>query len=97
MCQDIRKEAEKTNLKLQLLRDRIEDSTWNKMEVHSTAMQSIHNENLIFNFSIRKKTAQEQKTHAMLCNMRKIELMEKYRRMEYKLKECLNMRDFSNM
>lgn len=41
VCADIRKEAEKTNLKLELLRDRVIDSTWNKMEIHSTAMKSI--------------------------------------------------------
>lgn len=33
----------------------------------------------------------------MLVTQRKIELMEKYRRIEMKLKECLNMRDFSTM
>ena len=33
----------------------------------------------------------------MLITQRKIELMEKYRRIEMKLKECLNMRDFSTM
>lgn len=59
MCSDIRKEAEKTNLRLELLRERVIDSTWNKMEVHSQAMKSIQNDNLLFNFSIRKKTAYE--------------------------------------
>lgn len=96
VCTDIRKEAEKTILRLELLRDRVIDSTWNKMEVHSQAMKSIQNENLVFNFSIRKKTAQEQKLHTVLINQRKIELLEKYRRLEMKLKECLNMSDFSS-
>ena len=96
VCADIKKEAEKTNLKLELLRDRIIDSTWNKMDVHSTAMKSIQNENLIFNFSIRKRTAAEQKTLTMLICQRKIELTEKYRRQENKLKECLNFIDFSS-
>jgi hypothetical protein len=41
VCNDIRKEAEKTNLKLELLRDRIVEQTWDKMEVPSTAMKSI--------------------------------------------------------
>ena len=95
VCSDIKKEAERTNLKLQLLRDRIEESTWAKMEIPSTAMQSIQNDNLIFNFSIRHKTAQEKKIHLMLVSQRKIELMEKYRRQEAKLKECLNVTDFT--
>jgi hypothetical protein len=46
-------------LRLELLRERVIDSTWNKMEVHSQAMKSIQNDNLLFNFSIRKKTAYE--------------------------------------
>lgn len=33
----------------------------------------------------------------MLVTQRKIELMEKYRRMENKLKECINMKDFSHV
>lgn len=97
VCSDIRKEAEKTNLRLELLRERVIDSTWNKMEVHSQAMKSIQNDNLLFNFSIRKKTAYEQKVLNMLTNQRKIELMEKYRRIEMKLKETINMRDFSTL
>jgi len=44
------------------------DSTWNKMDVHSIAMKSIHNDNLVFNFSIRKKTAHEQKLLAVIIN-----------------------------
>ena len=41
VCTDIRNEAEKTNLKLELLTERITKSTWNKMKVKSTAMKSI--------------------------------------------------------
>lgn len=33
VCEDIRKEAEKTTLKLELLRERVQQSTWDKMEV----------------------------------------------------------------
>lgn len=29
------------------------------MDIHSKAMKSIQNDNLVFNFSIRKRTAQE--------------------------------------
>jgi len=97
VCSDIRKEADKTNLKLELLKKRIEESTWNKMATHSLAMKSIQNDNLIFNFAIRKRTDEENKVMMMLVNMRKIELMEKYRRIENKLQSCLNMTDFSKM
>jgi len=60
-------------------------------------MKSIQNDSLIFNFSIRKKNTGEQKILTMLINQRKIELMEKYRKQENKLKECLNIKDFSNI
>jgi hypothetical protein len=78
-----------------MLRERVIDSTWNKMDVNSTAMKSIQNDSLLFNFSIRKRTPFEQKTLMMCVNQRKIELMEKYRRMEHSLRECLNLTDFS--
>ena len=32
-CEEIRKEAEKTVLRLQLLRERVKDSTYDKMEI----------------------------------------------------------------
>lgn len=41
VCNEIRREAEKTVLKLELLKIRIEQSTWAKMQDHSTAMKSI--------------------------------------------------------
>ena len=46
-------------MKLEMLRERVIDSTWNKMDVNSTAMKSIQNDNLLFNFSIRKRTPVE--------------------------------------
>ena len=33
ICDEIRKEAEKTTLKLELLKERVQQSTWDKMEV----------------------------------------------------------------
>jgi hypothetical protein len=40
-CEDIRKEAEKTVLRLELLRDRVKHSTWDTMEVQQKAVKSI--------------------------------------------------------
>lgn len=40
-CSEIRKEAEKTVLRLELLRDRVKKSTWDTMEVHQKAIKSI--------------------------------------------------------
>jgi len=52
---------------------------------------------LLFNFGIRKRTPQEQKVLNMLVNQRKIELTQKYNRVEKQLREALQMRDFSSM
>lgn len=41
VCTDIRNEADKTNLRLELLRERVIDQTWNKMETQSKAIKSI--------------------------------------------------------
>ncbi len=57
VCSDIRNEADKTNLRLELLRERVIDQTWNKMETQSKAIKSIQADTLLFNFGVRKKTA----------------------------------------
>lgn len=90
MCSDIRNEADKTNLRLELLRERVIDQTWNKMEIQSKAVKSIQGDTLLFNFGIRKKTPQEQKILNMLISQRKIELNQKYTRVERQLKEALD-------
>ena len=40
-CEEIRKEAERTTLRLELLRERVKQSTWDKMEVQQKAIKSI--------------------------------------------------------
>lgn len=40
-CEEIRKEAERTVLRLELLRERVKQSTWDKMEVQQRAIKSI--------------------------------------------------------
>lgn len=40
-CDEIRKEAEKTVLRLELLRERVKKSTWETMEVQQKAIKSI--------------------------------------------------------
>jgi len=56
-CQEIRKEAERTVLRLELLRERVKESTWDKMEVQQKAVKSIKSDTLIFNYPIRKRSA----------------------------------------
>lgn len=70
-CDAIRNEAEKTVLKLELLKERVIDSTWNKMQVQSRAIQSIQQDGakmLLYNFGIRKRTPAEEKAlQAIKC------------------------------
>jgi len=58
-CEEIRKEAEKTVLRLELLRHRVKQSTWDKMEVQQKAVKSIQSDTLIFNYPIRERTSKE--------------------------------------
>lgn len=59
ICEEIRKEAEKTTLKLELLRERVQQSTWDKMEVQNKALRSVKGDMLVFNYGIRKRSAEE--------------------------------------
>ena len=59
ICDEIRKEAEKTTLKLELLKERVQQSTWEKMEVQNKAVRSIKGDMLVFNYGIRKRNAEE--------------------------------------
>ena len=58
-CEDIRMEAEKTVLRLELLRDRVKQSTWDTMQTQQKAVKSIQSDTLIFNFPIRKRPPPE--------------------------------------
>lgn len=61
ICEEIRKEAEKTTLKLELLRERVQQSTWDKMEVQNKALRSVKGDMLVFNYGIRKRSAEDQR------------------------------------
>lgn len=59
ICEEIRREADKTTLKLELLRERVQQSTWDKMDVQNKAVKSIKGDTLVFNYAVRKRDAQE--------------------------------------
>lgn len=94
-CEDIRREAEKTVLRLELLRERVKQSTWDTMEVQQKAVKSIQSDTLIFNYPVRKRVNNEMRRLNQIIRMRKIELKERYARMEAKLKEGLDEDEFS--
>jgi hypothetical protein len=95
ICEEIRKEAEKTTLKLELLKERVQQSTWEKMEVQNKAVCSIKGEMLVFNYGIRKRAAEEQRRLNQVINFRRNELREKLKRLETKLQEVMEEKDFS--
>jgi len=73
-CEEIRKEAEKTVLRLELLRERVKQSTWDTMKVQQKAIKSIQSDTLIFNFPIRKRNGLEARRLRQIMNYRKMEL-----------------------
>ena len=95
ICEEIRMEAEKTTLKLELLKERVQQSTWEKMEVQNKAVCSIKGEMLVFNYGIRKRAAEEQRRLNQVINFRRNELREKLKRLEIKLQEVMEEKDFS--
>ena len=46
-------------LRLELLRERVKQSTWDTMDVQQKAIKSIQSDTLIFNFPIRKRLSHE--------------------------------------
>lgn len=95
-CSEIRKEAEKTVLRLELLRERVKESTWDKMEVQSRAVKSIQSDTLIFNYPVRKRENNEMRVLNIVINQRRMELQEKLSRLESGLKESLEEEEFSH-
>lgn len=69
-------------MRLKLLRDRVKQSTWDTMEVPQEAIKSIQSDTLIFNYPVRKRENDELRRVNQISRLRRIELKEKYQRME---------------
>lgn len=95
VCKEIRNQASKTILTLELLKERVKERTWNKMEVPSESVKSIQSDKLIFNYSIRKREQQEQRRLTLIKQQRKIEIRQKVERLEKKHREALEECDFN--
>ena len=80
---------------LELLRERVKERTWDKMEVKSKACKSIQSDKLIWNYAIRKREPNENRRLGFLINQRKIELRQKIERMEKKYREALDEMEFN--
>lgn len=78
-----------------MLRERVEEKTWAKMETQQKAIKSISTDTLLMNFALRKREPKEEKILNYIKNQRVIELTEKYNRIEKQLKECLSEIEFS--
>lgn len=59
VCDQIRKEAERKILELEVLRDRVKNTTYDKMEIQNKAIKSIKGDMLVFNYGIRKRSPEE--------------------------------------
>jgi hypothetical protein len=65
------------------------------MEVQNKAVRSIKGEMLVFNYGIRKRDPQEQRRLNQVINFRRNELREKLKRLELKLQEVMDEKEFS--
>lgn len=97
ICEEIRKEADKTNLRLELLKERVQQTTWDKMEVQNKAIKSIKGDMLVYNYGIRKRTPEEVRRLNQIISFRQNELREKLSRIEQKFLEVLDESDFSRV
>lgn len=98
-CDEIRKEAEKTVQRLMLLRNRVQQSTYDTMLEQQKACKSISSDTLIWNYPIRKRITPEQRRLNQIISLRRMELIEKLDRDQEKDKgkilEALNEADFT--
>jgi len=65
------------------------------MEVQNKAINSIKGDMLVFNFAVRKRNPEEQRRLNQVIGFRRNELREKLKRIESKLAEVLEEKDFS--
>jgi len=71
-------------LKLELLKERVQQTTWDKMEIQNKAIKSIKGEMLVYNYGIRKRTPDEVRRLNQIISFRQNELREKLQRLEQK-------------
>ena len=65
------------------------------MEVQNKAVRSIKGDMLVFNYAVRKRDPQEQRRLNQVITFRRNELREKLKRIEGKIQEVLDEKDFS--
>jgi hypothetical protein len=65
------------------------------MDVQNKAVRSIKGDMLVFNYGIRKRNNEEQRRLNQVINFRRNELREKLKRLETKLQEVMEEKDFS--
>ncbi len=70
----LRKTAAKENLRAEVLKQRIKERTWDTMEIQSTGCRSLHTDQIIFNFHIRKQSKEELELYNKLANVRRLEI-----------------------
>ena len=65
------------------------------MLVHLQAINGLNSNVIVFNYHIQKMTPEETKRVKAIYSLRKIELLEKFRREEKNQVEVVNINDFS--
>lgn len=65
------------------------------MAVQNKAVNSIKGDMLVFNFAVRKRNPEEQRRLNQVISFRRNELREKLKRLDFKLQEVVEEKDFS--
>lgn len=65
------------------------------MDIQSKAIKSIQSDTLIFNYPVRHRKDDELRHYNIAINSRKMELIEKLRRLDANIQESIEERDFS--
>lgn len=68
---------------------RIKEQTYDQMEVHLKAINGVRDNIIVYNYQVKKQSPTEKNHLNKVLQMRKIEITEKYMRMEVKVKEMI--------
>jgi WD40 repeat protein len=79
---ELRRKAQKENMAQELLKERIKAKTWDSMEVQNKVVYCMNKDNMVHNYTIRKRAPEETAKLRRACAFRLIELREKIARGE---------------
>ncbi|EAR97028.3 hypothetical protein TTHERM_00196190 (macronuclear) [Tetrahymena thermophila SB210] len=92
----IKETAKRENLKQEIIHSKIKEKTWDQMAVQLKGINGLKSKYLVYNYHIRKRTADEERKLKIVKDLRRIEIREQKARKEAKdqvLKEIIPVED----